>query len=104
MNNSIFRIYECLNVCLDENSPAMDWKTRYKIAVGIAKGLHYLHDGCPRRIIHRDIKASNVLLTSDYEPQVQCLIHSIAKKEIEVSRLDTAPCCNLFLHCGSKKF
>lgn len=57
-------------LCLDENLPAMDWKTRYKIAVGIAKGLCYLHDGCPRRIIHRDIKASNVLLTSEYEAQV----------------------------------
>lgn len=74
MNNLIFLFTKCrriMFVCLDENLPAMDWKTRYKIAVGIAKGLHYLHDGCPRRIIHRDIKASNVLLTSDYEPQVQ---------------------------------
>lgn len=48
----------------------MDWKTRYKIAVGTARGLHYLHKVCPRRIIHRDIKASNVLVTTDFEPQV----------------------------------
>ncbi|KAM7469227.1 hypothetical protein LguiA_007410 [Lonicera macranthoides] len=54
----------------DENLPAMDWKTRYKIAVGTARGLHYLHKVCPRRIIHRDIKASNVLVTSDFEPQI----------------------------------
>ncbi|KAL6977760.1 non-specific serine,threonine protein kinase [Sarracenia purpurea var. burkii] len=54
----------------DESLPTMDWKTRYKIAVGTAKGLHYLHKGCPRRIIHRDIKTSNILLTADFEPQI----------------------------------
>ncbi|KAJ6673539.1 hypothetical protein OIU85_012535 [Salix viminalis] len=54
----------------DENLPAMDWKTRYKIAIGTARGLHYLHKGCQRRIIHRDIKSSNILLTADYEPLI----------------------------------
>ncbi|OVA19004.1 Protein kinase domain [Macleaya cordata] len=58
------------SVLHDENSPLMSWKTRYKIAVGTARGLHYLHKGCQRRIIHRDIKASNILLTADYEPQI----------------------------------
>ncbi|XP_054808014.1 probable receptor-like serine/threonine-protein kinase At5g57670 [Prosopis cineraria] len=54
----------------DENEPVVEWKTRHKIALGTARGLHYLHKGCQRRIIHRDIKASNVLLTSDFEPQI----------------------------------
>ncbi|GMJ07150.1 receptor-like cytoplasmic kinase VI_A2 [Hibiscus trionum] len=54
----------------DSNSPPMDWKTRYKIAIGAAKGLHYLHKVCQRRIIHRDIKSSNILLTADFEPQI----------------------------------
>ncbi|KAB1204249.1 hypothetical protein CJ030_MR8G016428 [Morella rubra] len=54
----------------DSNLPLLDWKTRYKIAIGTARGLHYLHKGCQRRIIHRDIKASNVLLTEDFEPQI----------------------------------
>ncbi|XP_051141820.1 receptor-like cytosolic serine/threonine-protein kinase RBK2 [Andrographis paniculata] len=46
------------------------WDVRYKVAVGIAKGLLYLHEGCQRRIVHRDIKAANILLTHDFEPQI----------------------------------
>lgn len=48
----------------------LSWSIRYKIALGIAEGLMYLHYGCQRRIIHRDIKAANILLTKDFEPQV----------------------------------
>ncbi|XVE98783.1 hypothetical protein REPUB_Repub03eG0138400 [Reevesia pubescens] len=54
----------------DLNLAPMDWKTRYKIAIGTARGLNYLHKGCQRRIIHRDIKSSNILLTADFEPQI----------------------------------
>jgi serine/threonine protein kinase len=56
--------------CADLKLPAMSWKQRHGIAVGTARGLRYLHKGCARRIIHRDIKASNILLTADYEPQI----------------------------------
>jgi serine/threonine protein kinase len=54
-----------------------------KVAVGVAKGLHYLHEQCQRRIIHRDIKASNILLDSDFEPQV-----SAAHKMLAVMHSD----------------
>ncbi|KAL6603118.1 hypothetical protein ACP70R_043479 [Stipagrostis hirtigluma subsp. patula] len=48
----------------------LKWHVRFNIAIGIAEGLLYLHEGCHRRIIHRDIKASNILLTEDYQPQI----------------------------------
>ncbi|KAK3143508.1 hypothetical protein QOZ80_4AG0301150 [Eleusine coracana subsp. coracana] len=54
----------------DAATPAMTWKQRHGVAVGTARGLRYLHKGCARRIIHRDIKASNILLTDDYQPQI----------------------------------
>lgn len=54
-------------------SEGLEWKIRFKVAVGVAEGLQYLHHSCQRRIIHRDIKASNILLTQDYEAQVLLL-------------------------------
>lgn len=48
----------------------LDWGIRYKVVLGTAEGLLYLHEGCQRRIIHKDIKASNILLSEDFEPQI----------------------------------
>ncbi|PPD81619.1 hypothetical protein GOBAR_DD21447 [Gossypium barbadense] len=48
----------------------LDWKKRMKIAIGSAEGISYLHHEVTPHIIHRDIKASNVLLDSDFEPLV----------------------------------
>ncbi|XP_072963018.1 receptor-like cytosolic serine/threonine-protein kinase RBK1 isoform X1 [Typha angustifolia] len=55
---------------LHGSKEGLDWKVRFNIAIGVAEGLLYLHEGCHRRIIHRDIKASNILLTEDYQPQI----------------------------------
>lgn len=50
--------------------PVMDFPTRLKIAIGAAKGFAYLHEDCHPRIIHRDIKASNILLDFNFEAKV----------------------------------
>ncbi|CAN4094374.1 unnamed protein product [Withania somnifera] len=50
--------------------PPLDWPTRLKIAIGSAKGLAYLHEDCQPKIIHRDIKAANILVDFNFEAKV----------------------------------
>ncbi|XP_051129306.1 receptor-like cytosolic serine/threonine-protein kinase RBK2 [Andrographis paniculata] len=59
-----------LSSLLKSRKEKLTWQHRYDIAVGIASGLSYLHEGCQRRIIHRDIKAANILLTEEIEPKI----------------------------------
>ncbi|GKD72925.1 leucine-rich repeat receptor protein kinase MSP1-like protein [Tanacetum coccineum] len=48
----------------------LDWPTRFKICLGSARGLAFLHHGFVPHIIHRDIKSNNILLDSKFEPRV----------------------------------
>ncbi|GFQ03190.1 probable LRR receptor-like serine/threonine-protein kinase at1g07650 [Phtheirospermum japonicum] len=65
-NNSLARALFGLEECQLE----MDWPTRQKICVGIAKGLTFLHEESTLKIVHRDIKANNVLLDKDLNPKI----------------------------------
>ncbi|CAM6024896.1 unnamed protein product [Sphagnum balticum] len=48
----------------------LDWPTRFKICLGIARGLVYLHEEAQPRIVHRDIKAPNILLDQNLNPKI----------------------------------
>ncbi|GLT55842.1 hypothetical protein SLA2020_289300 [Shorea laevis] len=49
---------------------AFGWNERYKVALGVAEALDYLHGRSDQPVIHRDVKSSNILLSDDFEPQL----------------------------------
>ncbi|CAF2185953.1 BnaA07g24490D [Brassica napus] len=55
---------------LHASKEVLDWATRVRIAAGAARGLAYLHEDCHPRIIHRDIKSSNILLEDNFDARV----------------------------------
>uniref|UniRef100_A0A453SRN1 Receptor-like serine/threonine-protein kinase n=1 Tax=Aegilops tauschii subsp. strangulata TaxID=200361 RepID=A0A453SRN1_AEGTS len=52
------------------NSTMLNWNVRYQIALGVARGLAYLHESCRDCIIHCDIKPENILLDASFVPKV----------------------------------
>lgn len=53
-----------------KGSSTLPWSVRYKVAVGIAEAMAYLHNGTERCVVHRDIKPSNILLSSKKAPKL----------------------------------
>ncbi|CAM6089342.1 unnamed protein product [Calypogeia fissa] len=50
---------------MEEETSTLSWLQRFNIVTGIAAAVEYLHHGCPRQVIHRDIKSSNIMLDKD---------------------------------------
>jgi hypothetical protein len=54
----------------DHRYPTLSWARRYNVAVGIASAVAYLHEELEQQVIHRDIKCSNILLDSQFNPRL----------------------------------
>lgn len=63
-------LYDAIRREFKAGQPELDWGKRYRIAVGVAKGIMYLHHDCSPAIIHRDIKSTNILLDEEYEAKL----------------------------------
>ncbi|BAT86950.1 hypothetical protein LR48_Vigan09g256600 [Vigna angularis] len=61
-------LWDRLHTCKEKSK--MGWEVRYDIALGAARGLEYLHHGCDRPVIHRDVKSSNILLDEEWKPRI----------------------------------
>lgn len=69
-----------LRDCLDRDSgKSLDWGTRVTIALGAARGLEYLHEAAAPRILHRDVKSTNVLLDENWRAKVSSKSYNPAK-------------------------
>ncbi|KAI4385707.1 hypothetical protein MLD38_003700 [Melastoma candidum] len=70
--------------------PSLCWKKRLEICIGSAKGLHYLHTGSSKAIIHRDVRSENVLLDQNFMAKLADFGASRTGPEIDQSHVSTA--------------
>lgn len=87
------RVVSLIGICIENNNPIsvysffsrgsleenlhgkrakspLDWNMRFKVAIGVAEALNYLHNVCSRPVIHRDVKSSNILLSDECNPKL----------------------------------
>ncbi|CAH8298922.1 unnamed protein product [Eruca vesicaria subsp. sativa] len=74
--NELLLVYEYMEnnslalALYGKSTPKLEWATRQRICVGIARGLEFLHEGSMIRMVHRDIKTTNVLLDADFNAKI----------------------------------
>ncbi|KAF5748049.1 S-locus lectin protein kinase family protein [Tripterygium wilfordii] len=81
---------EMIPISIDEPKPMLDWNVRYRIALGVARAIAYLHEECLEWVLHCDIKPENILLGDDFCPKVSDFgLAKLKKKEdvVTMSRI-----------------
>ncbi|KAL1553113.1 LEAF RUST 10 DISEASE-RESISTANCE LOCUS RECEPTOR-LIKE PROTEIN KINASE-like 2.5 [Salvia divinorum] len=72
-----------------EKMNSLNWDTKFDIAVGIARGIEYLHQGCDIQILHFDIKSHNILLDQNFIPKISdfglAKLYSVEKKVVTLT-------------------